>query len=78
MACINTNGEITQAARRIMTASLEPSALSRIAQETELPLYRIRSATRELAEAGYLAQSGDDWVTTGTGRDALKRVDAAV
>jgi hypothetical protein len=73
MACVNANGEITESARQILAAMLEPSPLSLVAAQTGLPLYRIRSAMRELSGAGLAVESGDRWKTTESGREALER-----
>ena len=73
MACLNSNGEITEAARQILTAMERPAALSQVADETGLPMYRIRSAMRELAEAGLAAEAGDEWQVTGAGMAAIRK-----
>lgn len=73
MACINASGEITESARQILAAMIEPSPLSQVAAQTGLPLYRIRSAMRELSAAGFAVERGDDWQTTETGREAMER-----
>jgi predicted transcriptional regulator len=74
MACINASGEISESARQILTAMLEAAPLSHVAAQTGLPLYRIRSAMRELSEAGLAVESDDGWKTTETGRNAIERV----
>lgn len=72
MACLNPSGELTEAARQILTAMEQPVALSQVAAETKLPLYRVRSAVRELREAGFAAEVGENWQITGSGLAALK------
>ncbi len=72
MACVNASGEITESARQILTAMLEPAPLPQVAARTGLPLYRIRSAMRELSEAGLAVELVDGWQTTKTGRDAIE------
>ena len=73
MACINPSGEISEAARKILGAMLEPASLPQVADRTGLPLYRIRSAMRELSEAGLAVESESGWITTETGRAAIER-----
>ena len=73
MACISASGEITDSARRILAAMLEASPLPQVAAQTGLPLYRIRSAMRELAQAGLVVGLEDGWKTTETGRNAMER-----
>lgn len=73
MACVNAKGEISDAARQILRAMLETSPLAQVAAQTGLPLYRIRSAVRELSGAGFAAESEDGWQTTKSGREAMER-----
>ena len=71
MACMNPDGELTESARKILTAMERPILLSQVAANTGLPLYRIRSASRELAEAGFAAEAGGEWQVTGAGMAAI-------
>ena len=54
MACVNTDGALTQSARSLLGAAREPALPEEIAAQTGLPLYRIRSSLRELREAGLI------------------------
>lgn len=72
MACVNATGEITESARQILIALLEAAPLPQVAAQTGLPLYRIRSAMRELAEAGLAVETEDGWKTTETGHNAIQ------
>ena len=74
MACVNPNGEITDSARKILAAMENPVPLSRVAAETGYPLFRIRSASRELADAGLAAASGEAWQVTPAGRTAMAKL----
>jgi hypothetical protein len=78
MACVNANGDISESARQILAAMIEPATLPQVAGQTGLPLYRIRSATRELTEAGLAVESENGWETTETGRNAIERALAHV
>lgn len=73
MACVNAGGEISEAARQILVAMLEASPPTQVASQTGLPLYRIRSALRELSGAGLAVESENGWKTTETGRKAIER-----
>ncbi len=73
MACVNASGEISEAARKILTAMAETVPLSEVAAQTGLPMYRIRSAMRELSEAGLAVELEGGWKTTETGRNAIER-----
>jgi len=54
MACVNTDGTLTQSARSVLGAAHEPALPEEIAVQTGFPLYRIRSSLRELHAAGLL------------------------
>lgn len=78
MACVNPNGEITDSARQILVAMTRPASLDQIAEQTGFPLYRIRSAARELAQAGLAAEAPDGWQVTASGHKALEKALSAV
>lgn len=78
MPCVNANGEISDAARQILGSMLEASPLEQVAARTGLPLYRIRSAMRELSGAGLAVATVDGWKTTEAGREAMERTLARV
>lgn len=71
MPCMDSSGEITAAARKILAAMGEGAPLSEVAEKTGLPLYRIRSAARELAEAGLAQEKNETYAATEAGRAAL-------
>lgn len=73
MPCLNPDGQITDAARRILTAMERPVAVPHVAEATGFPLYRIRSAIRELVEAGLAADLGGVLQVTAAGQAALGR-----
>ncbi len=73
MPCINPNGQITDSARKLLSAMERPAPLPKVAADTGLPLYRIRSAVRELAQAGLVSKSGDAWQITAEGHAAMAR-----
>lgn len=77
MACVNPDGEITEAARKILSSMERPVPLAQVADQTGLPMYRIRSAMRELAEAGLAAEAGDEWQVTGAGMAAIRKPENA-
>jgi predicted butyrate kinase (DUF1464 family) len=77
MPCVTATGELTESARKILAAMERASPLSAVASSTGMPLYRVRSAARELAQAGLAAESQDAWQITATGRAALDKSLAA-
>lgn len=61
MACINPDGTLTPSATAVLKAAQKPGTAADLAQETSLPLYRIRGSLRELVSAGLLEQDGDTY-----------------
>ena len=58
MACVNPDGTVTASATAILTALRAVATAEQIAPLAGLPLFRVRSALRELVEAG-LVVAGD-------------------
>jgi hypothetical protein len=58
MACLAPDGSLTESGERILAAISEASTPEQVARTTGEPLYRVRSALRELAAAGLAAESG--------------------
>ena len=57
MACIDVNGKITRSGELILLAMMEPANVESAANETGLPLFKVRSAVRELSKAGLLIET---------------------
>ncbi len=73
MPCIDSSGEMTEMARKILAAMTDHAPLSGIAEKTGLPLYRVRSGARELAAAGLVELNGETCALTEAGRAAMAR-----
>ena len=58
MACITADGTLTASGQAMLRAVRESASAEEVAVVTGLPLYRVRSGLRELAEAG-LVTAGD-------------------
>ncbi|GAB4559102.1 MAG: hypothetical protein Kow0047_04740 [Anaerolineae bacterium] len=71
MACINPDGTLTGSARAVLRAAREPLTPAEIAQQTGLPLYRIRSSLRELVDAGLLSEQDGRYVLTEAGAERI-------
>ncbi|MCL5006159.1 MAG: hypothetical protein M1404_06460 [Acidobacteria bacterium] len=71
MPCKDSSGELTEMARKILAVMADGVPLNEVAEKTGLPLYRIRSAARELAEAGLAQQKNETYVATEAGRAAM-------
>ena len=67
MACIRADGTLTEAARSIVALLEDHRSEEELAEKTGLPLYRIRSAMRELVSAG-VAESRDGRFFPGSNR----------
>lgn len=74
MPCMDSSGQVNELARKILAALAEGAPLSEVAKKTDLPLYRIRSGVRELAEAGLVETKDETYVVTEAGRAAMATV----
>jgi predicted transcriptional regulator len=68
MPCIDSQGHMSEAARRILDALEQPQTPENAASLLNLPLYRVRSGVREMVEAGLLSESNGTFVATPRGR----------
>ena len=71
MACINAQGELTESAQKILAALDGPATADAVAERTNLPLFRVRSGLREMAEAGLVEAQEGVYALTGRGRSVL-------
>jgi predicted transcriptional regulator len=72
VACINPDGSLTGAAKKIMAAMHDPISLRDVAEQTMLPLYRIRSSVREILQAGLVEEKDGAYTITAAGRELLQ------
>ncbi len=56
MACIDANGKLTRSGELILLVMMEPAGVEFAAKESGLPLFKVRSAVRELSKAGLLEE----------------------
>jgi len=59
MACVNADGSLTRGAKAMLDVMAGPLREEEIAIRTGLPLYRVRSGLREMAEVGLVARNGE-------------------
>lgn len=71
MACIDPHGHLTETARTVLAAFEHPRTAEEVSTVLNLPLFRIRSAIREMAEAGLLAEESGSFVATLSGLELL-------
>lgn len=74
MPCMDSGGQVTELARKILAAMAGGASLNEIAERTGLPLYRVRSGTRELVEAGLVETRDETYALTEAGRTAMAAV----
>ena len=71
MACISSQGELSESARKMLTAMEAPATPEDVAARTELPLFRVRAGLREMAEAGLVELKDGAYSPTQLGRSML-------
>jgi predicted transcriptional regulator len=74
MPCIDSSGELTSTAGKILAAMTTAVPLSEVVQKTGIALYQVRSAARELVEAGLVEETDGIYIVAEAGRSALARV----
>ena len=72
MACINPDGKPTESGTKMLRA-LQAGLKSPedVAQETGLPLFRVRSGLRELTQAGLADQQEDRYALSQKGAELV-------
>ena len=68
MACISSQGELSDSARKMLAALPTPSTPEQVASRTSLPLFRVRAGLREMAEAGLIELHDNLYLPTQRGR----------
>ncbi len=68
MACISSDGKPTESGTKMLRALKSGlSSAEEIAKNAGLPLFRVRSGLRELAEAGLAMEKGNKYELSGEG-----------
>ena len=68
MPCINADGRPTDSGAKMLRALLmHPGSPERVANSTGIPLFRVRSGLRELADASIVRLNGKDYEITDKG-----------
>jgi len=77
MACISHDGKPTESGARMLRAlKAGLGTPEEIAQDTGLPLFRVRGGLREFAQAGLTEQKGDRYELSAGGDDLLATLPA--
>jgi len=72
MACISPDGKPTESGTKMLRALQSGLGTpEEIAREAGLPLFRVRSGLRELAQTGLASQKGDQYELSPSGVDVL-------
>jgi predicted transcriptional regulator len=72
MGCVNPDGTLSSQAESILKALVSPKDLEEVARETGLPLYRVRSAVRELTGADLVEETGGSYRATSVGLELIE------
>jgi len=73
MACISPDGKPTESGAKMLRALKSGvGSPEEIAKVTGLPLFRVRSGLRELAQAGLTAPQNGDYKLTDKGAELIK------
>ena len=73
MACISPDGKPTESGIKMLRALKSGlGSPEEIAKSAELPLFRVRSGLRELAQAGLATQKDDKYEITDKGAELIK------
>jgi predicted transcriptional regulator len=68
VACVNPDGTVEPVARAVLLALRSSASPEGVARQVRLPLYRVRSSLRELAQAGLVEERGGTYGLTEAGR----------
>lgn len=73
MACVSPDGKPTESGMKMLRALKSGlGSPEEVAKDAGLPLFRVRSGLRELAEAGLADQKGDKYELTEKGAELIK------
>lgn len=72
MPCVKPDGTLEPMAQAILRTLQYPRSIEEIVAELRLPVFRVRSTTRELVEAGLVAEADGRLAPTEAGRDRLR------
>lgn len=73
MACIGSQGELTDSARRMLASLKSPATPEEVAKRLELPLFRVRAGLREMNQAGLVESNESVYSVTEQGRSLLEK-----
>lgn len=71
MACVNPDGTLSVTAKSILSALSNPLTIQDLAAETRQPVFVIRSALRELGNAGFVEPQDEKFILSAQGKEVL-------
>ncbi|MFP4474949.1 MAG: hypothetical protein ACLFOY_05280 [Desulfatibacillaceae bacterium] len=71
MACVKSDGTLTDAAKALLAALDEPMNENRVAEKWDKPLFRVRSMLREMSSAGLVDETDGRFRMTPAGKAKL-------
>jgi len=74
MPCVKPDGTLEPMAQAIVRALRTPRTIEGVCEHLRLPLYRVRSTMRELAEAALVAETNGVCALTDTGRSRVEEI----
>ena len=74
MPCVKPDGTLEPMAQAIVRALRTPRTIEGVCEHLRLPLYRVRSTMRELAEAALVAETNGVYALTDTGRSRVEEI----
>jgi len=75
MACVSPDGKPTESGAKMLRSLKAGAKLpENVAEDTGLPLFRVRSGLRELAQAGYANSKGDKYEISPKGVELLAKL----
>ena len=74
MPCVKPDGTLEPMAQAILRALRTPRTAEGVCDFLRLPLYRVRSTVRELAEAGLVSETAGRYALTDAGAARIREV----
>ena len=75
MACVSPDGKPTESGTKMLRSLKAGAKLpENVAEDTGLPLFRVRSGLRELAQAGYANSKDDKYEISPKGVELLAKL----
>jgi predicted transcriptional regulator len=74
MPCVKPDGTLEPMAQAILRALRAPKTAEEVCDHLRLPLYRVRSTVRELADAGLVTEAAGQYALTAVGLERVQQL----